>query len=57
MSMFNDFEKELPQNPANYSPLSPLCFLERTAAVFPERTAVIHGNLKEELERNTKTLH
>ena len=44
--MFNDFEKELPQNPANYSPLSPLCFLERTAAVFPERTAVIHGNLK-----------
>ena len=46
MSMFNDFEKELPQNPANYSPLSPLCFLERTAAVFPERTAVIHGNLK-----------
>ena len=23
-----------------------LCFLERTAAVFPERTAVIHGNLK-----------
>ncbi len=44
--MFNNFEKELPQNPANYSPLSPLCFLERTAAVFPERTAVIHGNLK-----------
>ena len=46
MSMFNDFEKELPQNPANYSPLSSLCFLEKTAAVFPERTAVIHGNLK-----------
>ncbi|MGT2461629.1 AMP-binding protein [Sinomonas atrocyanea] len=28
---------------ANYSPLSPLRFLERSAAVFPARTAIEHG--------------
>ncbi len=29
---------------ANYSPMSPLRFLERSAAVFPDRTAIIHGD-------------
>ncbi len=29
---------------ANYTPLSPLRFLERSAKVFPDRTAIIHGN-------------
>ena len=29
---------------ANNTPLSPLRFLERSAAVFPERTAVVHGD-------------
>ncbi len=28
---------------ANYQPLTPLSFLERAAAVFPEQTAIIHG--------------
>jgi fatty-acyl-CoA synthase len=34
----------LDRNSANYVPLSPLTFLQRTAMVFPERTAVIHGD-------------
>ncbi|MBL8672332.1 MAG: acyl-CoA synthetase, partial [Alphaproteobacteria bacterium] len=29
-----------------HAPLTPLGFLERTAAVYPQRTAVIHGRLK-----------
>ncbi len=38
------FEVGLDKNPANYVPLSPLSFLFRTAAVYPDRTAVVHGN-------------
>jgi 3-(methylthio)propionyl---CoA ligase len=37
------FEAGLAKNPANYTPLSPLSFLLRTAAVYPERIAVVHG--------------
>ncbi|SLN74288.1 acyl-CoA synthetase [Oceanibacterium hippocampi] len=37
------YETDLGQNPANYEPLSPLTFLKRSAAVFPDRVAVIHG--------------
>lgn len=33
----------LPQHNANYTPLSPLSFLKRSAEVYPEYTAVIHG--------------
>ena len=41
--MSNHFETGLPQNSANYSPLSPITFLTRTAFVHPQRTSVIHG--------------
>ena len=37
------FDHGLPKNAANYAPLSPLTFLERCAAVFPQRVAVVHG--------------
>ncbi len=33
----------LSKNAANYQPLTPLTFLERTAAVFPHHTAIVHG--------------
>jgi len=33
----------LDRNPANYAPLTPISFLERTAEVYPQRTAWIHG--------------
>ncbi len=39
----NPFETGLDRNAANHVPLTPLSFLERTAAVFPTRTSVIHG--------------
>ena len=40
------FDTELGKNPANYVPLSPLSFLYRTARVYPEHTATIHGQTR-----------
>jgi fatty-acyl-CoA synthase len=39
------FELGLPRNAANHVPLSPVGFLERSAAVYPDKTAVRHGRL------------
>ena len=41
--MSNPFETDLDRNAANYVPLTPLSFLERSAGVFPDRVAVVHG--------------
>ena len=40
------YDIDLDRNPANFQPLTPLGFLERAAAVFPDRTAIIHGRLR-----------
>ena len=40
------FEQDLPRNEANYAPISPLSFIERTAEVYPQRLAIIHGDLR-----------
>ena len=37
------YDLSLGKNPANYTPLSPLSFLPKAAAVYPDRIAVIHG--------------
>ena len=42
----NKYDIGLAKNPANYQPLSPLSFLRRAAAVFPDHTAIIHGEQK-----------
>ena len=42
----NFFDVGLDRNPANFQPLTPLTFLERSAAVFPDHTAIIHGPLR-----------
>ena len=36
----------LPRAAANHQPLTPLLFLERTAQVFPDHLAVVHGTLR-----------
>ena len=41
--MTNAYDFGLAKNPANFQPLTPLGFLERAAAVFPARTAIVHG--------------
>ncbi|MEQ9058392.1 MAG: acyl-CoA synthetase [Gammaproteobacteria bacterium] len=39
----NPYELDLDQVPANFVPLSPLSWLSRSAAVYPDRLAVVHG--------------
>ena len=38
------YDIDLNRNAANYQPLSPVNFLVRAAAVYPHKTAVIHGD-------------
>ena len=40
------YDIDLDRNPANHQPLTPLGFLERSAAVFPDRVAIVHGPLR-----------
>jgi fatty-acyl-CoA synthase len=37
------YDLDLDRNPANSAPLTPVSFLRRAAAVYPDKTAVIHG--------------
>ena len=39
----NPYEHGLDKRPANFVPLSPLSFLERSAMVYSDKTAVVHG--------------
>jgi fatty-acyl-CoA synthase len=54
----NPYEQNLGRNPANYAPLTPLSFLERSAHVYPDRTSVVHGaeryTWKETYERSRR---
>ena len=40
----NQYETDLDRDPANFQPLTPITFLERSARIFPDRTAIIHGS-------------
>ena len=40
------FEQDLPPTPANHVALSPLTFIERSAAVYPDYPAVVHGQTR-----------
>ena len=42
----NPYEQNLAKNPANFQPLTPLSFLERTATVTPNHIAIIHGGVR-----------
>jgi fatty-acyl-CoA synthase len=39
----NIYARDLDKTPANYAPLTPLQFLERSATVYPDHIALIHG--------------
>lgn len=43
MEMSNPYNQYLDKNPANYVPLSPLSFLERTAVTHPHLTSIIYN--------------
>ena len=38
---------DIERNGANHLALSPLTFIERAAKVYPERTAIVHGALRQ----------
>ena len=40
------YDIDLDRNAANFQPLTPLGFLERSASIFPDRPAVVHGPLR-----------
>jgi fatty-acyl-CoA synthase len=42
------YNQDLPKTPANHAPMSPLSFIERTAEVYPQRLAVVHGDLRQD---------
>jgi len=44
--MTDAYREGLDRRPANFQPLTPLSYLARSAEVFPERTAIIHGKLR-----------
>src|SRR5215510_5934474 len=55
----NPYAQHLDKRAANFQPLSPLPFLERAAAIYPQRTAVIHGGRQQsyaEFYRRTRRL-
>jgi fatty-acyl-CoA synthase len=39
----NAYDTDLPRNPANFQPLTPLTFLARAGEVYPDATAIVHG--------------
>ena len=45
--MANIFEQGLERNSANFTPITPLLFLERSAEIYPNRLAVMHGQLRQ----------
>ncbi len=44
--MTSAYDRDLDKNPANYQALTPITFLERAAATFPDHTAIVHGPMR-----------
>ncbi len=52
----NIYERDLDKTPANFAMLTPLQFLERSASVYPDKVALVHGGAAAELERDLHAL-
>uniref|UniRef100_A0A6U8XX33 AMP-dependent synthetase/ligase domain-containing protein n=1 Tax=Zooxanthella nutricula TaxID=1333877 RepID=A0A6U8XX33_9DINO len=46
MAAFTNGAEAPPKAPANYQALTPLHFLERTATLYPDKLAIVHGALR-----------
>ncbi|NYT82546.1 acyl-CoA synthetase [Alcaligenaceae bacterium] len=55
--MSSIFDRDLPQTPANHTAITPLSFIERSAAVYPDRLAVVHGSGPQALRRTWSQLY
>ncbi|WP_439613715.1 acyl-CoA synthetase [Reyranella sp.] len=47
LAAHNIFERDLDKTPANHAALTPLQFIERTASVYPDHVALIHGERRQ----------
>ncbi|MBQ0132083.1 MAG: AMP-binding protein, partial [Comamonas sp.] len=45
--MTSPFNQYLDRNAANFAALTPLSFIERTASIYPQRLAIVHGALRQ----------
>lgn len=43
---YNPYERDLDQNEANFVALSPISMIERTASIYPNKMAVVHGDIR-----------
>ena len=46
MTQSNQYSKGLDKNPANFTPLSPLTFIERAASVYPKQIALVYADTR-----------
>ena len=46
MTQNNQYSNNLDKNPANFTPLSPLTFIERAASVYPKQIALVYGDTR-----------
>ncbi len=44
--MTNPYETDLEQNDANFVALTPLTYLERSASIWPDKIAIVHGDIR-----------
>jgi fatty-acyl-CoA synthase len=42
----NPYQDHLDKHSANFTALSPMTFMDRAAKLYPERTAVVHGDTR-----------
>ena len=47
LAAHNIYERDLDRTPANFAALTPLQFIERTASVYPDHVALIHGQRRQ----------
>lgn len=45
--MTSKYDQNLDRNAANFAALTPLSFIERTASIYPERLAIVHGDMRQ----------
>jgi len=46
MTQNNQYSNNLDKNPANFTPLSPLTFIERAASVYPKQIALVYADTR-----------
>ena len=46
--MTNLYTQGLDKTSANYTPMTPLSFIQRTASVYPNHLAIVHGSLRQD---------